>query len=190
MWTLEEVGANYEFNQMDFMKGDHKKEEYLKLNPNARVPTLVDDEAGLVLFESAAICQYIARAFPKAGLLPERGGNQEAMHDQWMFWVVTELEQALWSMGKHRFALPAEHRIPEMQKTALFEWQRATPVLAAALEKTPFIIGEQMHLIDVMAAHTLLWARGFKVAFQSDALEQFLDRMLARPAYQACLRFD
>jgi len=190
LWTLEEVGAAYEFKKLDFAKGEHKSPEYLAINPNGRVPTLVDATEDLVIFESAAICQYIARLHPAANLLPKQGSREHALHDQWMFWITSELEQPLWSMGKHRFALPAEHRITEMLPTALFEWQRAAPVLAAALAGKPFILGESLTLADIMAAHTLLWARGFKVPFESDVLEEYLERMLARPSFASAQRFD
>jgi glutathione S-transferase len=100
-----------------------------------------------------------------------------------MFWVCTELEQPLWSMGKHRFALPKDHRVPAMLETARFEWSRAAPVLASALTGREFLVGDRFTLADIFAAHTLLWARGFSVDFGSPVLEDYLDRQLARPAY-------
>ncbi len=190
IWILEHVGATYEFERINFATGDHRAPEYLKLNPNARVPTLVDSDAGITLYESGAICQYVARNFSDANLLPQEPSEQ-ALHDQWMFWLTSELEQPLWSMGKHRFALPKAQRIPQMQATALFEWQRATPVLAAALaEGGPFLLGETLCVADFIAAHTLLWARGFGVDFGHDELEQYLERMRALDSYAKAKRFD
>ncbi len=183
LWTAEEAGVAYELVKMSFMAGDHRKEAYLRLNPNARVPALEDD--GFVLFESAAICLYIARKAPEARLLPEPGTRDAALHDQWMFWTTTELEQALWSMAKHRFALPKEHRIEGMQRTALFEWKRAKDVLAKALEGRSFVVGDHITVADIFVAHTLNWARGFDVPFESDILERYLDAMLARPSFEA-----
>ena len=191
IWTLEEVGAEYEFRAMDLAAGDHHSAEYLTLNPNGRVPTLVDAANDLVLFESAAICQYIARKFPESGLLPADGSREQAIHDQWMFWVTTELEQGLWSMGKHKFALPREQRIASMLDTAMFEWNRATPVLARALESEgPYLLGAEMRLVDILVAHTLLWARGFKVPFGHKVLEEYLDLMTSRDSYTRAKRFD
>lgn len=191
IWTLEEVGAEYEFRAMDLAAGDHHSAEYLALNPNGRVPTLVDAANDLVLFESAAICQYIARKFPESGLLPADGSRGQAIHDQWMFWVTTELEQGLWSIGKHKFALPREQRIPDMLDTAMFEWNRATPVLATALESGgPYLLGAEMHLVDILVAHTLLWARGFNVPFGHKVLEEYLELMTSRDSYTRAKRFD
>jgi len=68
-WVLEEAGVDYEFMVVDLSKGEHKKPEYLKVNPYAKVPDLVDGE--LVLSESAAICTYIGEKFPSSGLVPK-----------------------------------------------------------------------------------------------------------------------
>lgn len=183
LWTAEEAGAAYELVRVDLGKAEHRSEDYLRLNPNGRVPALEDE--GLVLFESGAICQYIARKYPVARLLPASGTREAALHDQWMFWTVSELEQPLWSMGKHRFALPKEHRIAAMLETALFEWRRVKVVLDAALEGRAFIVGDHLTVADIMVGHTLNWARGFDVPFESDNLERYLDALIARPAFQA-----
>ncbi len=181
VWTLEEAGVPYVFRPVDLRSGQHRTPEYRRINPNGRVPTLVDGD--LVLFESAAIAMHIAGKAPAAGLIPEVGTAEWSLLQQWMFWICTELEQPLWSMGKHRFALPEEHRIRAMLDTATFEWNRAAPVLAAALEGREFLVGDSFTLADIFAGHTLNWARGFKVPFGARVLEEYLDRMLARPAF-------
>ena len=144
----------------------------------------------MALFESAAICMYIAGKYPDAGLVPLPGTRERALHEQWMFWITNEPEQALWSIGKHKFALPKDYRIAEMHRTALFEWGRAAPVLAAALEGRTFLVGDSLTVADIMAGHTLAWARGFGVPLGSDVLEQYLDRMLALPSYEATCRHE
>ena len=181
LWTLEELELPYTFVPVNLRSGEHRTPEYLAMNPNGRVPTLVDGH--LVLFESAAIALHLATKAPERGLLPESGTADSALHSQWMFWICTELEQALWSMGKHRFALPASYRIPRMMETAEFEWARAAPILAAALDGKEFLVGDRFTVADIFAAHTLNWGRGFKAAFGSEILENYLDRMLSRPAF-------
>ncbi len=188
LWTAEQAGAKYEFRKVALMAGEHLTEEYLRINPNGRVPAMVDGE--LVLFESAAICMYIAQKHPDAGLLPPAGSRAAALHTQWMFWIVTELEQPLWSLGKHTFALPKEYRIEGMKRTAMFEWKRAVPVLAAALAGRDHLVGSSLTVADIMVGHTLAWARAFKVPFDSDVLEKYLDKMMALPSYQATLKHD
>src|SRR4051812_36897443 len=68
-WMLEEVGAAYEIKLIDLASGEQRKEPYLAINPMGKVPAIV--HRGVTVTESAAICAYLADAFPKAGLSPE-----------------------------------------------------------------------------------------------------------------------
>jgi len=181
LWTAEEAGVDYNFRKINFSAAEHRSPEYLAMNPNGRVPTLKDGD--LVLFESGAICKYIARKDPKAGLLPEYGSADYALCEQWIFWTVTDLEQPLWSMGKHRIALPRDYRLPEMHRVATFEWARAAKVLAAGLEGREYIVGQRFSVADILLGHTLLWGRGFGAPFESQVLDDYLDRLIARPAF-------
>src|SRR3546814_13734279 len=67
--VLQEIGARYELIELDLARGQHREPAYLKLNPNARVPTLVIDDTQ-VIYESASICMYLADRHPAAGLAP------------------------------------------------------------------------------------------------------------------------
>jgi len=182
VWTAEEAGVPYAFVPISIRAGEQRRPEYLARNPNGRVPTMVD--GNLTLFESGAIALHIAAKAPTSGLLPEHGTAAWSEVMQWMFWVVTELEQPLWSIGKHRFALPPKVRLEGMQATAEWEWARAAKVLAAALEGREFLVGDRWTVADIFAAQTLFWARGFGVPFGFDVLEQYTDRGLARPAFE------
>ncbi len=186
LWTAEECGAEYKHHSLDLAAGEHRSAENLALNPNGRVPFMRNEE--LVLFESAAICLYMAERHPEANLLPPRPSQDAALFDQWMFWITTELEQALWTMGKHSFALPEEYRVEGMRKTALFEFDRATKVLAKALTGRGFLVGQHFTLVDLMASHTLSWARRFDIDLGSAELERYLDLHLARPAFARVLK--
>jgi glutathione S-transferase len=90
------------------------------------VPTLVDGE--VVLTESAAIVNYAAMLSPAKELLPTAIAER-ARYDEICYFVMTDLEQPLWSIGKHRFALPEEVRQPGMQKTAQFEFEKSLRAL-------------------------------------------------------------
>jgi len=70
-WLLEEIGVPYELKRLNLQAGEQKKPGYLKINPNGTVPALVDGD--LALFESAAICQYLADKFPEKRLAPPVG---------------------------------------------------------------------------------------------------------------------
>jgi glutathione S-transferase len=187
LWTLEEIGAAFTFHQVDLAKGEHRQPAFLAVNPNGKVPVLVD--GNITLFESGAICNHIALQHPQANLLAEPGSRDAALCQQWLFWVVSELEQPLWSMAKHRFILPEAQRIPAMLDVAAFEWQRPSDILAEHLTGRNYMVGESFTLADIFVAHTLNWARGVKVDLRSDAAETYLDRMLARPAFKRTLEY-
>ena len=136
-------------------------------------------DGNITLFESGAICNHIAMKYPQANLLAEPGSRDAALCQQWIFWVVSELEQPLWTLAKHRFILPEDKRVPAMRDVAEFEWQRPTDILTAHLADREYMVGDSFTLADIFVAHTLNWARGAKVDLRSDTAENYLDRMLA-----------
>src|SRR5690242_1811924 len=84
-WLLEEIGTRYELVRLNLQNGDQKKPEYLKINPNGAVPALVDGEVRL--FESAAICQYLADRFPEKRLAPAVGTPARGYCYQWIHYA-------------------------------------------------------------------------------------------------------
>lgn len=180
VWALEEAGAEYRYIKVDLPRGGGYQPHYLSINPGGKVPTLVEDD--FVLTESAAICTYIGETFPAAGLLPDVGTPDRARYHQWCSFVIGELEQPLWTMGKHRFAIPEQWRVPAVLDTARWEFSVAARVLDAGLGDREFIVGNRFSAADIMIAHTLAWARAFDVPLEHERLEAYADRMLARPA--------
>lgn len=152
------------------------------MNPAGKVPAFRHGD--LVLTESAAICNYIAEQSPEKGLVPVSGSAERGLYDQWMFFAMSELEQPLWSMGKHRFALPEEQRIPKMQEVARWEFDRALELLRIGLGEKTYILGENFSVADILIGQTLFWARTFKVPFEAENLVAYNDRLRARPAFQ------
>ena len=111
LWLLEELGLEYEHVRLDYRGSDLAATDYRQLNPNGRIPTLVDDE--LVLWESMAINLYLASRYGRdAGLWPSEAAG-EGLAYQWSFWVMTEMEAALLTLLFHRRLLPAEERDPD-----------------------------------------------------------------------------
>lgn len=180
VWALEEVGAVYDYHKVDLWAGAGRKPDYLALNPGGKVPTLIDGD--LTLTESAAICTYMGDRFPASGLTPPVGSPERAQYHQWCFFVMSELEQPLWTLTKHRFALPEKRRVPAIIETAHWEWDLAAQVLATGLGEREFLVGGQLTAADVLAAHTLAWARAFKRPLGHALLDTYADRLLARPA--------
>jgi glutathione S-transferase len=90
--ALHEVGANFEPRPLSFARKEQRSEEYLRINPEGRVPTLLID--GRPLSEVAAILFYLARAFPAARLLPEGDAEAEAQVVSWMSFIAATLHPA------------------------------------------------------------------------------------------------
>src|SRR5579875_974030 len=89
-WVLEEIGAPYELVKIDLAKNEQKRPEYLAVNPNGTVPALEDGD--LRLFESAAICQYLADKFPEARLAPPPGTPARGLYYQWIHYAMSGVE--------------------------------------------------------------------------------------------------
>lgn len=186
VWALEEAGADYEYAPIDLRAGGGRRPDYLALNVGGKVPTLVDD--GFALTESAAICSYIGDRFPAAGLVPPVGSRERARYDQWCFFALSELEQPLWTIAKHRFALPERHRVPAVIDTARWEFAVAAKVLAAGLGQQAFIVGQRFSMADILIAHILAWAQACELAPEHDNLRAYAEPLWARPALAAAKR--
>ena len=188
LWSLEEAGADYDFIHIQLGKGEGRQEPYLKLNPTGKVPTLVHDD--LVLTESAAICTYVGDLFPNSHLTPASGTADRAIYNQWCFFAMTELEQPLWSMVKHKFALPKEYRLREMLTTASYEFDKVIDVFSLRLGDRKFLVGDSFSNADIIVASILDWARnGNKrsIPLRHENIEKYLDRILAREAFSRVL---
>jgi len=181
LWMLEELGAEYHYVKVDLGAGAGQSADYTAINPFGKVPTLCDDD--FCLTESAAILTYLGDRFPAAELIPPPGSLDYARYLQWAFFVLSELEQPLWTLAKHKFALPKDYRIPEISRTALWEFRRAAAVLAKGINEHGFLIGDSFSAADLLAAHTLSWAQAFEVSLDDHRLEEYATRHLARPAY-------
>jgi len=100
-WTLKELDIPFEAVKVrpSKVKQDHPK--FLKINPYEKVPALTDDE--FVLFESSAICTYLADKYPEQELIPKFGTQARAQYNQWISFIISELEQPLWCVTKHKY---------------------------------------------------------------------------------------
>lgn len=180
VWALEEAQAEYEYRKVDLLKGEGRTPSYLGVNPGGKVPALAED--GFVLTESAAIVTYIGERFGHSRLTPQAGTRDRAHYDQWCFFVIGELEQPLWTMAKHRFALPKDWRMPAIIETAGKEFEKALKILESGLGDKPYILGEEFSGADILVSHTLAWGvkAGHPPAAQT--LLSYLERTRARPA--------
>jgi glutathione S-transferase len=158
-WLLEELGAPYELVRLDLSVGDQKKAEYLTLNPNGTVPTLVDDD--LILFESAAIVQYLADKYPKAQLAPAVGTAARGKYYQWIHYAMNTLEPPAVTIFLHTtgapMGRPQHERIPQLVPDARAQLAAAVKVVDDALAGKRFIVGDAFSAADVMMGSMLGW---------------------------------
>lgn len=180
VWAAEEAGIDYELHKLSLMQGEHRSSEFLLLNPAGKVPVLVDGP--LVLSESGAILNYIGALAPLTGLVPEGDPPLRAIYDKWCCFVLSELEQPLWTLSKHTFALPRERRVRAVLDTARWEFARAAAVLSEGLGSRAYVAGERFTMADILVAHTLAWATAVKLPPQQPNLDDYARRMLERPA--------
>lgn len=175
-WTLEELGLDYRIHALDLKAGEGHNPDYLAIHPDGKAPALVDGE--LVLFESSAICRYLAAR--EGRLLPPSLSGQ-AQVDQWLSFLTTELEQPLWTLAKHTFALPEAQRSEAIKLTAEWEFQRALKALQRRFDGQGWLVADAFSIADIFLAQTLGWAQK---AGQSvpDVLERWGEEVRARPA--------
>lgn len=189
LWALEETGIPYEYQEVTLKTNatdidSAKHPSYLELNTQGKVPTLVDN--GLIITESMAILNYIARSAPESGLLPNASMAVYAKIDELVAFILQELEQPLWTRGKHLFALPETHRVPAIFDTATFEFAKAIECLEHLTTGDEFAIGNQFSLVDILLAQTLNWAVRFDFHVP-EKLIAYKDHHYQRPAMQRAL---
>lgn len=179
LWALEEVGAKYEYVEVDLFRGEGREPEFLKINPGGKVPVL--DDEGMIVTESAAICMHLAERFPESRLLPPPGTAERTACYKWISFIITELDAPLWTIAKHRFALPNERRVPAVIETAGWEFNNMVTILAGGLGGRPYLVSDFFSVADILASHTLLWAKSARLRI-ADTLERYLDTLLSRPS--------
>src|SRR5215469_8338723 len=131
LWGLKEVDADFEFISVNLLEGEHKRPEYLRINPAGKVPVLIDGDR--VIPESAAIVLYLADKYPEKALLPA-DLDERAQAYRWTLFAVTELEQPLWRITRHSFLYPPEKRSPAEIELAREDFRTMAAVLDRHLE--------------------------------------------------------
>src|SRR5690242_6526726 len=162
---------------------DLKTPEYLKVNPNGKVPTLV--EGDFKLFESMAINLYLAKRFNKDGFWPSSPEDQARCY-QWSFWGMTEVEKPLLTILIDKFMTPPDKRKPEAVAEAEKELPKPFGVLNGALQGREYLLGSKFTVGDLNLAAICSWARPIKLDLAGfPNVSAWLERCLARPAYKA-----
>ena len=181
-WLLEELGAPYELVRLDFSKGEHKAPEYMKIHPHGAVPALVDGD--VAMFESAAICMYLADKFADKRLAPPVGTPARATYYQWMVYSMATLEPPVLQIFLNTVMLPEAERSTAAVEKARAAFTQVADVLERALAGRTHLLGEQFSAADVMIGSTLNWASFMGLLKGRTALEAYVKRLAERPAFQ------
>lgn len=181
-WLLEEIGAPYELATLDMSKGEHKAADYMKIHPHGAVPALVDGD--LALFESAAICMYLADKYPEKKLAPAVGTPARGLYYQWMLYSMATLEPPVLQIFLNTAMLPEAERSAAVVEKAKAQFADVARVLANALAGRSFILGEQFSAADVMIGSTLGWAGMMGLLGDQPTLQAYVKRLSERPAFQ------
>jgi glutathione S-transferase len=161
--TAAVLGLQFEEKKLDFAKGEHKNPEYLALNPNGAVPTLVDGD--FVLTESRAIMQYLASKKPEKGLLP-RDERARADVTRWQFWDSSHFSPQIGTVVFQRIIKPMMGMgAPDAGKVdeALANFHRFAAILNKRLEGRQYVVGDSMTLADLTLASSLMYAKQAEV---------------------------
>jgi GST-like protein len=189
--ALEEIGLPYEAHLVDFAKGEQRTPEFLSLNPNGKIPAIIDPdgpgEAPLGMFESGAILLYLA---DKAGMLMPKDEARRWEAIQWLFFQMAFIGPMFGQVGYfHKFAgreiadkRPLERYIDESK--------RLLRVMDERLEGRRWIMGDEYTIADISMlgwVRNLIGYYGARELVAYDALKNvpaWLDRGLARPAVE------
>jgi glutathione S-transferase len=178
LWMLEEIGAPYQLIEKTTKAEDLQSADYLRLNPNARIPTLVDGDT--VLWESMAINLYRAQKYP--GSLPSDAATL-GIAAQWSFWAMLETEALLLDLLMHRAMLPEYGRDPSFAARDELLLQKPLGILDAALRGRDYLAGNSFSVADLNVASILAWGRIARLDLSAHPdVARWLDASLKRPA--------
>jgi glutathione S-transferase len=178
VWMLEEIGQPYEL--VEKHTNELQNPEYLRLNPNARIPTLVDD--GVVIWESMAINLYLAQRYD--GPLHCADAKTLGLSAQWSFWAMLEMESLLLDLLNHRAVLPDFARDPSHAERGELLLQKPLAILNKSLGRRGHLTGENFTVADLNVASILAWGKMARLNLSGFAeVSRWLDSCFARSAY-------
>ena len=180
LWMLEEMGEPYQLIEKSTRTDELQSAEYLRLNPNARIPTLVDGD--LVLWESMAINLYVAQKYE--GPMHSVGPTVLGLAAQWSFWAMLELEGLLLELLNHRAVLPEFARDPSYAERDELLLRRPLGVLNNSLRGRDHLAGGNFTVADLNVASILAWGKMARLDLSAHPdVARWLDSCLTRPAY-------
>ena len=180
LWMLEEIGEPYQLIEKSTRTDELQSVEYVRLNPNARIPTLVDGD--FVLWESMAINLYLAQKC--AGPMHCADPKVLGLAAQWSFWAMLEMEALLLELLNHRAVLPEFARDPSYAERDELLLRKPLGVLNNSLRGRDHLAGGNFTVADLNVASILAWGKMARLDLSAHPdVARWLDSCLTRPAY-------
>jgi glutathione S-transferase len=183
-WALEELGLDYTYEVIDWMRGEHKKPEYLRINPLGRVPAIVDGE--VTMFESNAILCYLEEQYGRGTLLPRDPAPRAEVYE-WMWWQASDLARPMLEPFLARFfASMGMGPLDEGRQRALVA-ATATPLdaLETRLKGREFVAAGQFTLADIALGESVSLAEGASIGLGGRPhIKAWFSRIAERPAFK------
>jgi len=173
-WALEEVGQPYRTEVLDYGT-TMKSPDYLAINPMGKVPTIV--HGGTVVTECAAICAYLADAFPAAGLAPDLSSSERGSYYRWLFFAAGPLEAAVTNKALG-VDLPQERQ----RMAGYGSMADVMRTLETELSKHDYVAGNRFSAADIYLGSHVGWGMQFGTIEKRPAFERYWERLAARPA--------
>ena len=179
-WALEEAGCPYETVILEY-GADMKAPDYLAINPMGKVPAI--RHGGRTVTECAAICAYLAAAFPESGLAPT--ADERAAYYRWLFFAAGPLEQAITAQ--------ALGWTTEEDKSAMLgfgTYENTVDAVEALLGGSDYVCGNRFTMADVYVGSHIEWGLDFGTLPKRPAFETYAERLLAREAHRKARAID
>jgi glutathione S-transferase len=181
-WLLEELQLPYRLEYVDLFKGEGNSPQFRAIHPLGMLPALrIDDD---MMFESGAICQWLADQDPEQALAPALDSALRRDYEQWMFFAVTTLEFPAWEMVYHGRILPQlapDKAVKQIIPFARERYRDALAMLNDTLNGRDYLVGSTFTAADIMVGYTLTWLPDQLKPFT--ALQAYTNKLLQRPAY-------
>ena len=172
---MKELGLEYKsIDDRSLLRSDELK----KIHPLGKMPAVVID--GMPLFESSAICTYIADKSKDVDLIAKPGTWSRALHDQWVLFNLTELEAWLWSTAVNTFVLPEDERIPDCIPQNAKIFKKGASVLDQDLTNQDYFVEDRFTVTAIIIGYTLNWARRRELVKEFQFINLYLERLFLR----------
>lgn len=184
-WCLEEMAIPYELVRPTVAM--MKEPEYRKLHPHGKVPVLIDGD--VTIFESAAICTYLADRYPETGLAPALSMPARGYYYQWLFYAVATLEPPVEKFMFNVLPHLPENLLPkkvaqECSAPEAQQWfDRVSQPLIDAVKNQDYLVENQFTVADIIAGGVLVWALKLGMLKNQPILTGYTEKLMARPAF-------